>query len=140
MSDPESGRMSPPDTNLGERSARTAVLVDQLQAIVRELEDMHPGRKFPLDGHLVGSIGEAAAEALFDLKLVTASSTGHDATAGDGRRVEIKATYGTRGVAIRATSHLTATALIVLRLSKSPSVPHEVVFNGPLSIALQSSG
>src|SRR5690349_13046615 len=76
MSDPESGRMSPPDTNLGERSARTAVLVDQLQAIVRELEDMHPGRKFPLDGHLVGSIGEAAAEALFDLKLVTASSTG----------------------------------------------------------------
>jgi hypothetical protein len=101
---------------------------------------MHPGRKFPLDGHLVGSIGEAAAESMFDLKLVTASSTGHDGVAGDGRRVEIKATYGTRGVAIRATSHLGATALIVLRLSKVAGTPHEVVFNGPLSIALKSSG
>jgi hypothetical protein len=50
---------------------------------------MHPGRRFPLDGHLVGSIGEAAAEALFDLTLVAGSSTGHDAVAGDGRKVEI---------------------------------------------------
>ena len=48
--------------DFGDRSARTAVLVDQLHAIVQLLEDMHPGRKFPLDGHLVGSIGEAAAE------------------------------------------------------------------------------
>ena len=54
-----------------------------------ELEAMHPGRRFPLDGHLVGSIGEAAAEALFDLTLVAGSSTGHDAVAGDGRKVEI---------------------------------------------------
>jgi len=50
---------------------------------------MHPGRRFPLDGHLVGSIGEAAAEALFDLTLGAGSSTGHDAVAGDGRKVEI---------------------------------------------------
>lgn len=53
---------SPSDVDHGERTARTAVLVDQLHAIVEELEGMHPGRKFPLDGHLVGSIGEAAAE------------------------------------------------------------------------------
>lgn len=101
---------------------------------------MHPGRKFPLDGHLVGSIGEAAAEALFDLTLVTTSSTGHDALAADGTRVEIKATYGTRGVAIRKTSQGAATALIVLRLSSSPNVEHEVVFNGPLAVALPSAG
>lgn len=101
---------------------------------------MHPGRKFPLDGHLVGSIGEAAAEALFDLKLVATSSTGHDAIAGDGRKVEFKATYGTKNVSIRKTSHEAASALIVLRLSRSPGVGHEVVFNGPLSIALQTSG
>ena len=101
---------------------------------------MHPGRKFPLDGHLVGSIGEAAAEALFDLRLVATSSTGHDAIAGDGRRVEIKATYGTRSVAMRKTSHEAATALIVLRLSRSPDLQHEVVFNGPLSVALRASG
>ncbi|MGO4363426.1 hypothetical protein AB4Y83_22260 [Terrabacter sp. RAF57] len=107
---------------------------------MQELESMHPGRKFPLDGHLVGSIGEAAAEAMFDLTLVDASSTGHDAIAADGRKAEIKATYGTRSVAIRRTSHAAAAALVVLRLSRSPEVAHEVVFNGPLSVALEVSG
>ena len=52
------------------RSARTAELVDRLHAIVVEREAMHPGRSFPLDGHLVGSIGEAAAEATFALRLL----------------------------------------------------------------------
>lgn len=122
------------------RTARTAVLVDQLLAIVTELETMHPGRRFPLDGHLVGSIGEAAAEAMFDIRLVTASSAGHDAVASDGRRVEIKATYGVSGVAIRKTSHVAADVLIVLRLSRVSGVEHEVVFNGPLVLASQSAG
>lgn len=126
--------------NHRDRTARTAVLVDQLHAIVEELEEMHPGRKFPLDGHLVGSIGEAAAEFLFELSLVSASSTGHDAVAADGRKVEIKATYGTRGVAIRQTSHGTADALVVLKLSRSADVNHEVVFNGPLDVALGAAG
>jgi hypothetical protein len=107
---------------------------------VEELEAIHPGRKFPLDGHLVGSIGEAAAEALFDVMLVATSSTGHDATAVDGRKVEIKATYGSRGVAIRKTSHSAATALIVLRLSKSSGAEPEVVFNGPLAVAARAAG
>lgn len=127
-------------TDHGDRTARTAVLVDQLHAIVEELETMHPGRKFPLDGHLVGSIGEAAAEAMFDLTLVPASSAGHDATASDGRRVEIKATYGSSGVSIRETSNLAASTLIVLRLSRTPDTEHEVVFNGPLATALQTAG
>lgn len=101
---------------------------------------MHPGRKFPLDGHLVGSIGEAAAEAMFDIVLAPASSAGHDAIAWDGRQVEIKATYGSSGVAIRQTSHRAAAALIVLRLSRTPGVQHEVVFNGPLTVALEAAG
>lgn len=101
---------------------------------------MHPGRKFPLDGHLVGSIGEAAAEAMFDIELVPASSAGHDAVTGDGRQIEIKATYGSSGVAIRQTSHTAAAALLVLKLSRIPGVEHEVVFNGPLSIALHAAG
>ena len=101
---------------------------------------MHPGRKFPLDGHLVGSIGEAAAEAMFDVGLVPASSAGHDAIAGDGRQVEIKATYGSSGVAIRQTSRTAAAALIVLKLSRTPGVEHEVVFNGPLALAFQAAG
>lgn len=116
------------------------MLVDQLHAIVTELEAMHPGRKFPLDGHLVGSIGEAAAEAMFDLTLVAASSAGHDAIASDGRRVEIKATYGTSSVGLRNTSHDAAAALIVLRLSRTPAVPHEEIFNGPLALAVTVAG
>jgi len=47
--------------------------------MVMELERMHPGRRFLLDGHLVGSIGEAAAEAMFALSLQPASTNGHDA-------------------------------------------------------------
>ena len=123
-----------------DRTTRTALLVEQLHAVVEELETMHPGRKFPLDGHLVGSIGEAAAEAMFDVGLVPASSAGHDAIAGDGRQVEIKATYGSSGVAIRQTSRTAAAALIVLKLSRTPGVEHEVVFNGPLALAFQAAG
>lgn len=114
--------------------------MEQLHAVVGELEAMHPGRKFPLDGHLVGSIGEAAAEAMFDIALVPASSAGHDAIAGDGRQVEVKATYGSSGVAIRQTSHTAAAALIVLKRSRTPGLQREVIFNGPLPIALQAAG
>lgn len=123
------------------RTARTAELIQQLLRVVQELEAMHPGRKFPLDGHLVGSIGEAAAEAMFKIELLTASTPGHDAIADDGRKVEIKATFGTRSVAIRATSNEHAgAALIVLKLSKDPGTAHEVVYNGPLAPALQIAG
>ena len=32
--------------------------IKELFAITQELEAMYPGRKFTIDGHLVGSIGE----------------------------------------------------------------------------------
>jgi hypothetical protein len=123
-----------------ERTERTAALVEQLLSIVVELETIHPGRKFPLDGHLVGSIGEAAAEALFAIELLPASTAGRDALAVDGRSVEIKATYGTSGVGLRGTSHDAAAALIVLRLSKVVGVTHEVVYDGPIARVLEEAG
>ena len=122
------------------RTARTAALVDQLHAIVVELETMHPGRRFPLDGHLVGSIGEAAAEAMFAIRLQPPSTAGHDAIANDGRAVEIKATYGNKGVGLRSTSRDAAAALIVIRLSRHSHEPHEVVYNGSLARAAQAAG
>lgn len=125
----------------GERTRKTAVLVDQLHAIVEELEGLHPGRKFPLDGHLVGSLAEAEAEALFDITLLPPSTPGRDATSRqDGRAVEIKGTYGTSGVAIRPTSHAHACALIVLRLSRKSGEPHELVYNGPFAVAATAAG
>jgi hypothetical protein len=44
----------------------------------------------------------------------------------------MKATYGTSGVGIRVSSHDTAAALIVIRLSRDPGVEHETVYNGAL--------
>jgi hypothetical protein len=124
-----------------ERTRRTAVLVDRLHAIVEELEALHPGRKFPLDGHLVGSLAEAEAEAVFDITLLPPSTPGRDAISGqDGRGVEIKGTYGTSGVAIRTTSHDHASALVVLRLSRRSGEPHELVYNGPFATAAAAAG
>ena len=121
-------------------TARTADLVDQLHAIVEELERRHPGRRFPLDGHLVGSLAEVEAQSMFDIRLQPASTPGHDAISSDGRAVEIKGTYGSSGVAVRPTSHQHAAALIVLRLSRRSDQDHEVVYNGPFALAAQAAG
>lgn len=44
--------------------------VNQLLGIVRELELLYPDRKFTLDGHLVGSIGEVLAAEKYSLSLL----------------------------------------------------------------------
>ncbi|MGD7001886.1 DUF6998 domain-containing protein [Corynebacterium halotolerans] len=123
-----------------ERLARTGRLVSELHAIVDQLEELYPGRRFTPDGHLVGSLGEVTAAVLFDIKLLTASSTGHDALAADGRRVEIKATYGRSGIGIRKTSGGVADSLLVLKLSKVPEKDHEVVYNGPFALVYAQLG
>ena len=85
--------------------ARVAALLDDLYTAADSLEPIFPGRKFTLDGHLVGSIGEVVAAYMFDLDLNPASNHCHDAR--DDRQVEIKLTRG-RGVAIRhEPEHLT---------------------------------
>lgn len=123
-----------------ERLARTGQLVSELHAVVDRLEELYPGRRFTPDGHLVGSIGEVTAATLFDVALLTASSVGHDALAADGRRVEIKATYGRSGVGIRRTSGGVAESLLVLKLSKVPGEDHEVVYNGPFELVYTQLG
>ncbi len=104
-----------------------------LQAIVSRLETRFPGRKFTLDGHLVGSIGEVWAAHLFDLKLLPPSEETHDAVASDGRQVQVKATQGD-AVGISSCPD----NLIVLRLSRQGEV--EVVYDGPGDIAWAAAG
>jgi len=104
-----------------------------LQAIVRRLEARFPGRKFTLDGHLVGSIGEAWAANLFDLKLLPASAETHDAVTPDGRMVQVKATQG-NAVAMSSQPD----NLIVLRLNREGGA--EVVYDGPGSLAWAAAG
>ena len=108
-------------------------LVGSLYGIVQELEALFPGRKFTPDGHLVGSIGEVLAAHHYGLDLLPASAQGHDATAADGRLVQIKATQATV-VGIRsAPEHL-----IVLKLAGDGAVSE--IYNGPGALAWQHAG
>lgn len=104
-----------------------------LQAIVGRLESRYPGRKFTLDGHLVGSIGEVWAAYIFDLKLLPPSEETHDAIGSDGRRIQVKATQGD-AVGISSCPD----NLIVLRLSSQGEV--DVVYDGPGDIAWAAAG
>ena len=112
---------------------QVARYLDDLYAASEGLEGLFPGRKFTLDGHLVGSIGEVVAAYMFDLDLSPASTQGHDAKTRDGCNIEIKLTQGAR-VAIRhKPDHL-----IVLHRPKGERL--RVVFNGPGSIAWEAAG
>jgi hypothetical protein len=46
---------------------------------IAKLEAMYPGRKFPPDGHLEGSIGEVITEEELGLTLYGMCQQGHDA-------------------------------------------------------------
>lgn len=59
---------------------------------VRELEQRYPGRKFSIDGHLLGSLGEAIVAEYYGLSLLPNSYERHDAKDKQGRMVQIKAT------------------------------------------------
>lgn len=110
-----------------------ATYLDDLYAASEGLERLFPGRKFTLDGHLVGSVGEVAAAYMFDLELNAASTQGHDAISQDGRQVEIKLTQG-KGVAIRhEPEHL-------LVMHRPKGGPMRVVYNGPGDLAWHAAG
>ncbi|MGE4049461.1 MAG: hypothetical protein AB7F38_00215 [Piscinibacter sp.] len=99
-------------------------LVRKLYELVAEFETQFPGRAFTPDGHLVGSIGEVVAAHNYGLRLHSASSESHDATAPNGWLVQIKATQG-KSVALRSEPH----HLVVLLLHRSGDA--EEVYNGP---------
>ena len=97
------------------------------------LEQIFPGRKFTLDGHLVGSIGEVVEAYMFDLDLHPASTQGHDAATRDARDVEIKLTQG-MSIAIRHEPQ----HLIVLHRPRGG--PMSVIYNGPGAMAWDAAG
>lgn len=116
-----------------DRYERIPRITRELYSKVRELEKLFPDRKFTLDGHLVGSIGEVIAAHKYGLELLPASAEGHDALSSDRRLVQVKATQRDR-IGIRSKPK----HLIVLRLTDSGDV--EEVFNGPGDIAWKHSG
>lgn len=66
--------------------------VKQMLGIVAKLRETHPKKRFTLDGRLVGDLGEILAEGIYRLRLHETLTAHHDATADDGRLVQIKAT------------------------------------------------
>lgn len=109
--------------------------IREMFRISSELEESFPGRKFTLDGHLIGSIGEVLAAYHYGLELLPASAQRHDATAQDGRMVQIKATQGSGHVALRSEPE----HLIVLLLHSESGEAQEV-YNGPGALVWEACG
>ena len=74
------------------RNKSLSEIIQELFTTVRELESRYPGRKFSVDGHLLGSIGEVIAAEHYGLTLLKNSYETHDATDKQNRLVQIKAT------------------------------------------------
>lgn len=104
--------------------------VGQLLAIVERLSKAYPKKKFTLDGRLVGDIGEVLVEQAYDLTLFEDVQRHHDAMAGDGRLVQIKATMK-QGLTFPA--HYKPKYLLGVQIHKDGSFTE--VFNGPGKIA-----
>ena len=110
-------------------------LVRKLYKVVAEFERLFADtdRKFTPDGHLVGSIGEVLAAHMYGLKLYANSYPLHDAKSKDGRKVQIKATQGSR-VGLRGEPQ----HLVVISIDKN--VKPEEIYNGPGKRAWEASG
>ena len=110
-------------------------IIRRLLGQVAMLERMFPEKKFTLDGHLVGSIGEVMAAFRYNLDLLPGMPHTHDArTRGRVRKkVQIKATQGNR-VGIRSRPQY----LLVLTIDNRGKF-HEV-YNGPGGSAYRSAG
>lgn len=98
--------------------------IKELYKITNELENNYPGRKFTIDGHLVGSIGEVIVAEHYSLTLLRNSTETHDAASPDGKYVQIKATQ-VNEIAISSKPDY----LIVIKLFSDGS--WEEVYNGP---------
>lgn len=98
--------------------------IKELYKITNELEKEYPGRKFTIDGHLVGSIGEVIVAEHYSLTLLPNSTETHDAVSLDGKYVQIKATQINK-IAISSEPDY----LIVIKIF--PDGSWEEVYNGP---------
>jgi hypothetical protein len=104
-------------------------LVGDLFRLTDELQQMTQ-RRFTPDGHLVGSLGEVFAAAAYNLKLERASTKACDAKTPDGRRVEIKATFGKKVAFRRHDAECAPHHCLVLKLKKDGDF--DEIYNGPM--------
>lgn len=110
--------------NMNESISNSLALIFQG---IEGLRQSFTGRKFTIDGRLVGDLGEVIAELEYDLELDGISQPTHDATCSKGRRIQIKATFQKS-----LTFSTTPDYYIGLKLNQDGS--YEEVFNGPGSL------
>ncbi len=112
-----------------------AKLIQRLYEITDTLnaEFASEGRRFTLDGHLLGSIGEVLAAFAFDLCLEPPSKKGHDARTKGGKKVQIKLTAVDSRIALNDEPDF----LIALQLTDKRL---EIVYNGPGEIVWKNCG
>ncbi len=99
--------------------------IKDLLYIVKNLETTFEGRRFTLDGHLIGSIGEIMAAYYYGIQLYPPSTPVHDGIAPDGKKVQIKITQQNK-IAMKEEPDY----LIVLHLNRTNSEITEA-YNGP---------
>jgi hypothetical protein len=107
--------------------------IKELYKITNELETLYPGRKFTIDGHLVGSIGEVIVAENYGLELLPNSAETHDAVSRDGKYVQIKATQ----IEKIAISSKPEYAIVIKVL---PDGSWEEVYNGPGVLIWDNAG
>ena len=108
-------------------------IIRDLFETVRELEQRYPGRKFSIDGHLLGSLGEVIAAEYYGLTLLPNSYEKHDAKDKQGRMVQIKATQINR-IAISSEPDY----LIVIQIT--PDGNWSEIYNGTGSRVWNNAG
>jgi hypothetical protein len=108
---------------------RAKYLLKKLLRIAAELQEM-TGRKFTLDGHLVGSFGEVLAKNAYGLILEKSQSEkACDAKDASGKRIEIKATFGKSVGFRRHDTGCEADFCVVLKLKQDATF--DEIYNGP---------
>lgn len=120
--------------------------IRSLFGITKQLEGQYNQyeRKFTIDGHLLGSIGEVLVAEAFDLELCKSSNPVYDAVTKDEKhtQVQIKATQ-TQKVSLSGTAGNGKPAeipqhLIVIQIKEDGS--WELIYNGPGAPAWESAG
>lgn len=96
----------------------------QLYKIIDELREKYPGKRFTLDGVLLGNLGEVYAEEHYGLRLLQDSAETHDAVTTDGKNVQIKITQ-----IKRVSLYSEPDYLLVLQVQQDGTIIE--IYNGP---------
>jgi len=107
--------------------------VKEMLSIVERLTKQYPKKRFTLDGRLVGDIGEILVENDYRLNLFEDLAKHHDATADDGRLVQIKATMKE---SLTFPADHVPVYYLGIKIHKDGS--YTEVFNGPGAIAWEA--